>query len=110
MTDSKPTPSRSFSKYIVAAIPVLAVFVFFAYLWFVSRVLPSEEHHPDGKIKAVGYVKRFGFTTYLKHGHWVTYHRNEQKASEGFYESGMKTGAWTYWDEDGNKLADGAPE
>jgi len=91
-------------RYLLAALPLLAAVGFLCYLWLISGVLPLREHHANGKIKTEGYVKRFGFGVYHRQGHWVTYHPNGGKASEGFYENGKKVGPWTYWDEDGREL------
>ncbi len=84
--------------------PATAVVAFFCYLWFVSGVVPHEEHYPTGELKSVGYVKRQGWQSYLRHGRWVTYHKNGVKASEGFYRAGQKAGDWRYWDEAGQPL------
>ena len=99
----RPGPSV-LKKYMVGAIPVLVLIVYLSYLWFVSGVLPVVEHYPGRKIKTEGYVKRAGFGEYRRQGHWVTFHANGKKASEGFYEAGDKISPWTYWDDDGREL------
>lgn len=82
----------------------MAVAAFFSYLWFVSGVVPVQHRYPTGELKSVGYVKRHGWRSYLRHGHWLTYHRNGVKASEGSYRGGEKLGEWRYWDEEGAAL------
>lgn len=101
----KPPVSNVLKKYLVGAVPILVLVAYLSYLWFVSGVLPVVEHYPGRKIKTEGYVKRAGFGEYRRQGHWVTYHANGRKASEGFYEAGKKISPWTYWDEDGRELS-----
>ena len=105
IVDGQPPGPGVLKKLLVGAIPVLVLIVFLSYLWFVSGVLPVVENYPKGQIKTEGYVKRAGFGEYRQQGHWVTYHANGQKASEGFYEAGEKINPWTYWDEDGGELS-----
>lgn len=106
IVDAKPPGRSVLKKCLVGAIPVFVLIVFLAYLWFVSGVLPVVENYSDGQIKTEGYVKRVKFGEYLRQGHWVRYHANGQKSSEGFYEAGDKVDPWTYWDEDGRELPD----
>lgn len=110
MTRDAQTPSGKIKKWAVVGIPLLVVGAYFGYLWFVSGVLPSREFYPNGEKKALGYVRRHGFAAYRRTGHWVTFHRNGRKASEGFYENGKKVGAWSYWDERGEPLSGEPPE
>ena len=100
----KPPDRSVLKKCLVGAIPVLVLILYLWYLWFVSGVLPVVENYPNRQIKTEGYVKRAGFGDYRRQGHWVTYHANGQKASQGFYEAGEKISPWTYWDEDGREL------
>ena len=106
IVEAKPPGRGVLKKYLVGAIPLLVLIVFLSYLWFVSGVLPVVENYPKGQIKTEGYVKRAGFGEYRRQGHWVTYHANGQKASEGSYEAGEKISPWTYWDEAGRELPD----
>jgi hypothetical protein len=100
----KSPGARAVRKYLVGAIPIVVLVLFLSYLWFVSGVLPVVERYPGREIKTEGYVKRAGFAEYRRQGHWVTYHANGQKASEGFYEAGEKLRPWRYWDEGGREL------
>jgi len=36
------------------------------------------------------------------HGRWIYYENNGEKAAEGIFERGKKTGTWTYYREDGS--------
>ena len=101
---AKPPGPSLLKKCLVGTIPVLVLALYLSYLWFVSGVLPFVENYPRGQIKTEGYVKRTGFGDYRRQGHWVTYHANGQKASQGFYEAGEKISPWTYWDEDGREF------
>ena len=104
IVDASPPARSLLKKCLVGAIPVLVLILFLSYLWFMSGVLPVVENYPEGQIKTEGYVKRAGFSEYRRQGHWVTYHANGQKASQGFYEAGEKVSPWTYWDEAGREL------
>lgn len=100
-TSTSQRPSRRLPKWAIV-IPFLVLATWFSYVWFVSGVLPSVEKDPkSGRVTAEGYVKRVGWGDYRRHGHWVTYHPNGQKASEGMFEREDKTGEWKYWDESG---------
>ena len=90
---------------LVAIIPLLALCFWFSYIWWVSRVLPSVEHYPGGKVKAEGYVERVHLSAYRRTGHWVTYYPNEKKESEGAYKGGKKEGVWTVWDSEGRQVS-----
>ena len=41
----------------------------------------------------------------LEQGHWIYYHNNGAKWTEGDYQDGKKVGVWKVWYEDGRKLA-----
>ena len=100
-----PHPSRRLPKWAIV-VPFLVLAAWFSYVWFVSGVLPSVEKDPkSGRVTAEGYVKRVGWGDYRRHGHWVTYHPNGQKESEGMFERGAKTGEWKYWDETGRAVS-----
>lgn len=106
---------KDIRKHLVVTIPFVVLILWFSYLWFVSGVLPSVQKYDNGDPKAIGYVKREGLATYRKTGHWVTYHPNGEKASEGEYENGEKVpGTWKYWDAAGQPsdtpVGDTAPE
>ncbi|HWL92928.1 MAG TPA: hypothetical protein VNT79_05295 [Phycisphaerae bacterium] len=102
-----PVPERAGAKYALAGVVVLLVVLFLSYLWWVSRVLPHIEKFPNGQVKATGYVKREG-GKYVRTGHWVTFHENGQKASEGRYDGGRKVpGTWQYWDAAGVLMPEG---
>lgn len=86
-------------KRLGIALPFVGLILWFAYLWFVSGVVPMVEKYDDGKPRVLGYMKREGLSTYRKTGHWVTYYPDGAKASEGDYLRGEKVdGSWTYWD------------
>lgn len=98
------TPKQRFGKFMVAAIPLLVVILYFAYLWTVSGVLPVVEKYANEKLKVTGYVKREG-VQYQRTGMWTTYHPNGQEASKGRYNHGNKVpDTWHYWDENGKEL------
>lgn len=100
--DDAAGPKRDIRKHLVITIPFIVLVVWFGYLWFVSGVLPSVTKYDNGQPKWLGYVKREGLVTYKRTGHWVTYHPNGQKASEGEYEHGERVeGTWKYWDAAG---------
>ena len=107
-TSDETTPNKKSSRRLPSwaiVIPFLVLAVWFSYVWFVSGVLPSVEKDPKtGRVTAEGYVKRAGWGDYRRHGHWVTFHPNGQKGSEGMYERGVKTGEWKYWDEIGKPM------
>src|SRR5437867_2782129 len=66
---------RLLRRRVFAPLMVVVILIgWFAYLWFVSGVVTTAEHYPDGKIKAEGYVKRVGWNDYRRHGAWTTYH------------------------------------
>jgi hypothetical protein len=95
---------RRLPKWAIV-IPFFVLTAWFSYVWFVSGVLPSVEKDPKtGRVTAEGYVKRAGWGDYRRHGHWVTFHPNGQKASEGMYERGVKVGDWRFWDESGRDV------
>ena len=82
-------------------IPAIAVIAWLSYLYLVSNVLPYHEEHPNGQASVVGSVKRVGLRTYKRHGRWIEYHADGQRASEGLYHLGRKDGVWRYWDRQG---------
>ncbi|MCB9862322.1 MAG: hypothetical protein H6820_03110 [Phycisphaerales bacterium] len=99
---SQSPRSNAIRKHLIITIPFIVLILWFSYLWFVSGVLPSVQKYDNGDPKELGYVKRSGLATYRRAGHWVTYHPNGQKASEGEYENGEKVaGTWKYWDAAG---------
>ena len=101
---SQDPPAEKRSPWLVL-IPIVVLALWFGYLFFVSRVLPSEETYPDGRRSAVGTVKRHGFFDYKRSGLWREYHRNGAVAGEGQYEAGEKVEeSWEYWDEDGKPI------
>jgi hypothetical protein len=81
--------------------PFVMLLAWFGYAWFVSGVVAVKEKYPGGTIKTEGYIRRVWLNEYKRHGHWVTYHANGQKESEGNYKHGEKVGTWSYWDDDG---------
>jgi antitoxin component YwqK of YwqJK toxin-antitoxin module len=40
---------------------------------------------------------------YTPHGPYASYHTNGNKASEGQYKDGFRSGVWTYYDESGKE-------
>ncbi len=100
------TPKQRATKFMLAAVPLVIVILFFAYLWMMSGVLPVVERYPDETVRVNGFVKREG-GQYKATGAWVTFHPNGKKASEGRYAHGDKVpGTWHYWDEQGKELPD----
>lgn len=89
------------TKLLFSLLPLTVLALWFAYMWFVSGVIPGKEKYGNGAIKAEGYLKRESLGEYVRHGHWVTYFENGAKSGEGSYDMGAKTGKWTYWDEAG---------
>ncbi len=97
--------TTSLRKLLFVAIPLFLSATWLIYFWSITGVHTIHEKYPNGKTKAAGYARRSGIESYKKHGHWVTYHENGQKESEGYYDVGQQTGEWTYWDEGGKKVA-----
>lgn len=107
--DSHLNPSRVGPKsrrvrLLLAAIPIIVAVGWLCYFWFIMGVFPATEKYPSGQIKSSGYVRRAGVEAYKRHGHWVTYHANGRRSSEGEYVNGEKTGDWHYWDENGREM------
>ena len=98
--DSRGLKSRTI-KIILLATPFVLAGLWICTYWLTTGVFPVSESYPGGQIKSAGYVRRVGVEAYRQNGHWVTYYVNGQKSSDGFYESGRKTGPWNYWDEGG---------
>ena len=73
------------------------------YLWFVSGVITNKEKYPNGSIKAEGYLKRTGWSTYERHGRWITHHPDGRLESDGTYENGKKAGLWRHWSAEGRE-------
>jgi hypothetical protein len=96
-------------KHLLAAIPFVALILWFAYLWFVSGVIPYVDRYPNGNPKATGYVERHGLSEYRKTGKWVTYHPNGVESGTGKYEDDAKVDStWMYFDEAGKPVATGS--
>ena len=79
------------------------------------RVGPWRFAHPDGKPKAEGAygvapVDGKGAWTALdrQHGLWRYWHANGTPAANGWFDAGAKTLLWTAWDEQGQRLEQGA--
>jgi hypothetical protein len=98
-------PASRMARLVLAAIPLVLAALWLCYYWSIMAVFPATEKYPGGRIKSQGYVRRAGVEEYKRHGHWVTYHENGQKASEGDYQCGMKSAQWRYWDENGREVA-----
>ena len=101
LLDSSTTPGRR-KRLVPILIPVLVLAAWFLYMWAVSGIITKVEKYPDGNVKAEGYLKRVGLGEYRPHGHWVTYHENGKKASDGYFDLGEKTGDWTHLKDDGS--------
>jgi hypothetical protein len=99
-----PTTFTGPKKFLVAMIPVAALGGWLYYLWFVSAVLPSVEKYSDQSIKAEGYVERVRLGEYRRTGHWVTFHPNGKKESEGRYAEGKMIGTWEFWSKEGEAM------
>lgn len=102
-----PAPGRGPSprmQAVFVAIPVILAAAWLIYFWSITGVHTVIEKYPNGQVRAEGYARRSGVENYKRHGHWVTYHENGKKESEGFYERGEKTGAWSYWDSNGQSI------
>jgi len=96
--------SNRIRPILAAALIAGILGVWFGYLWFVSGVITSVEKFPDGAIKAEGYLKRTGLSTYERHGRWVTRRPDGCTESDGKYVHGRKHGLWRYWDAAGREL------
>ncbi len=84
---------------LLVAVPFVVLVLWFAYLWFVSGVVPSVEKWPDGTLKATGYVERHGLSDYRRSGRWTTYHPDGEVSGTGLYENGEKLEhTWEYFD------------
>ncbi len=92
-------------KFLILAIPLFLAAAWLLYFWSITGVHTIHEKYSNGTTRATGYARRIGVESYKKHGHWVTYHENGEKESEGFYDRGEKTGEWLYWDVSGRKVA-----
>ena len=99
-TTARPPVSRLWGGAII----VVLLLSWFAYLRWVSGVLPYNEKYPGGKEKTVGYLKRSGWSDYKRHGVWTTYFENGQKESQGHYELGRPVGEWLHWNEQGHRV------
>lgn len=97
----RPGTGSPKTKLILSLIPLAALAIWFAYMWYVSGVIPGKEKYANGAVKAEGYLKRESLGEYVRHGHWTTYFESGAKSGEGMYDMGAKTGKWTYWDEMG---------
>jgi hypothetical protein len=89
---------------VLAAVPVIVLICWFAYLWNISSVVPSIEKHRNGKVKAEGSVKRVGVGEYVRQGRWVMYHEDGKISAEGDYDHGKKIGDWKCWDASGQAV------
>lgn len=98
-------PPRRTSRLVGGVIIVGLIAGWFAYLRWVSSVLPFHEKYPGGKTRTSGALKRSGWNDYKRHGLWTTYHANGEKASQGYYDHGRQVGEWSYWDETGRRVA-----
>lgn len=92
------------TKLLFSLLPLTVLAIWFAYMWFVSGVIPGKEKYANGAIKAEGYLKRESLGEYVRHGHWTTYYESGAKSGEGSYDMGTKSRDWTYWDESGRQL------
>lgn len=93
-------------RHILAAVPFVALVLWFGYLWFVSSVIPYVEKYPDGTPKMTGYLERHGLSEYHRTGKWATYHPNGVESGTGMYENDAKVeSTWSYYDEAGKPVA-----
>ena len=46
------------------------------------------------------------YLTHDRHGHWITWHPNGYKASEGRYDHGKRLGLWVFWSDTGHKICE----
>lgn len=56
----------------------------------------NKEYHPNGNLKAEGWVMSGEKTSY-----WYYYHENGQIASKGHYKGNQKSKYWYYYNKDG---------
>lgn len=108
MSDAPASPaftSRPRASRLWGAVLIVSLLIgWSAYLRWVSGVLPYTENHPGGTAKAVGFLKRTGWSDYKRHGLWTTYHLNGKKESQGHYDLGRPVGDWSHWDEQGQRV------
>ena len=79
------------------------------------RVGPWRFFHADGKLKAEGAygiaptdAKQAWGAPDRQHSLWRYWHANGAPAATGWFEAGTKTFFWTAWDEQGQRLDQGA--
>src|SRR4029079_18928061 len=64
---------------------------------------PLTLHRDDGTISSAR-----SQSSGLRDGHWIDYHPNGTKQSEGDYVRDVQDGKWTWWYANGNKEMEGA--
>ena len=72
-------------------------------LWFCIALTTSliaqdttKTYWKNGKLMSIGVQKKG-----IEQGHWVYYHNNGIKWTEGDYRDGLKVGVWKVWYDDG---------
>jgi uncharacterized protein len=70
-----------------------------------NKVWTVRDYYSSNKIQMTGTFKSKKFKS--KHGHFIYFHENGRKASEGEYVNDKNEGIWTYWHENGQKRSEG---
>jgi len=62
-----------------------------------------EDRYEDGKIRLERGMMRLATGEFVQHGPWTLYHESGEKAGDGRYLKGRKTGKWKWWASDGRR-------
>ena len=81
-------------------------------LQFQRNAIGEKIHHaPNQEQPYTGWVKNIRelqqFQNGKKHGIYITWYGNWQKAEQGQYKNGIRDGLWTQWDPKGQKESEG---
>ena len=69
---------------------------------------PNREQPYTGWVKSIRELQQF--QNGKKHGIYITWYGNWQKAEQGQYKNGIRDGLWTQWDPKGQKESEGTYE
>lgn len=82
---------------------------------YYRKAFPGEKYkwdvidfYKDGNVQMTGTYKTYEMIK--KHGHFVYYYENSNKASEGKFYKDKNEGKWKYWHENGKKKSEGSYE
>ena len=53
-------------------------------------------YHDNGEIAQVGF-----FLNKKRQGNWISYYPSGKKSAMGLYQSGLKSGQWFFWNNNG---------